>query len=193
VLFGDVNPSGKLPCTFPKRLADSPAHALGAYPGTNGTVTYTEGLLVGYRWFDTKNIEPLFPFGHGLSYTRFEYSDLKLFPGANLQSPLSTVEFELANTGGRSGAEVVQVYVHQNQPSLPRPEKELKAFRKVFLKPGEKRAISIPLDRNAFAFYDPAKGGWVAEKGAFKILVGSSSRDVRLQGEFDLGKTSFNQ
>lgn len=106
---------------------------------------------------------------------------------------LATVEFELANTGSRSGAEVVQVYLHQNQPSLPRPEKELKAFRKVFLKPREKRTISIPIDRSAFAFFDPAKSGWVAEKGVFRILVGSSSRDVRLQGEFNLGKTSFDQ
>jgi beta-glucosidase len=104
VLFGDVNPSGKLPCTFPKRLADSPAHALHAYPGTNGTEVYTEGLLVGYRWFDTKKITPLFPFGYGLSYTTFKYSDLNLVPGpAALGAPV-TVEFELANTGSRAGA-----------------------------------------------------------------------------------------
>jgi len=118
VLFGDVNPSGKLPCTFPKRLADSPAHALDAYPGTNGKVVYKEGLLVGYRWFDTKQIEPLFPFGYGLSYTQFKYSDLNLAPAQDASGPPVTVEFELANTGSRAGAEVAQVYVQEVSPSL---------------------------------------------------------------------------
>src|ERR1039458_6981027 len=143
VLFGDVNPSGKLPCTFPKRLEDSPAHALGAYPGTNGTVTYTEGLLVGYRWFDTKNIEPQFPFGHGLSYTQFKYSNLNLVPAHDASGPPMTVEFELANTGSRAGAEVAQIYVQEASPSLPRPLKELKGFKKVFLQPGEKQKVSL--------------------------------------------------
>jgi beta-glucosidase len=189
VLFGDVNPSGKLPCTFPKRLADSPAHALGAYPGTNGTVTYAEGLLVGYRWFDTKNIEPLFPFGHGLSYTRFEYANLKLDSDTNLPSGLTTVKFDLKNVGTCAGAEVAELYVHQNDPRLTRPEKELKAFQKVFLKPGEKCTVSIPLDQGAFAYYDPAESGWVAEQGKYRILIGSSSRDIRLQDEFELLKT----
>lgn len=121
VLFGDVNPSGKLPCTFPKKLMDSPAHALGAYPGTNGTVTYKEGLLVGYRWFDTKHVEPLFPFGFGLSYTRFKYSHLKLAvmpDGRRL-----TAEFEVTNTGDRPGAEVAELYVHERNPRLARPKR----------------------------------------------------------------------
>jgi len=190
VLFGDVNPSGKLPCTFPKRLADSPAHALGAYPGTNGVVRYEEGLLVGYRWFDTKDIEPLFPFGHGLSYTRFNYSNLKLVQGASTNGPVLTAEFDVANTGTRAGGEVAQLYVHDTQSSLPRPARELKGFQKVFLKPGEKQTVSIPLDLSAFAFYDPDKHGWVAEAGEFAILIGSSSRDVRLSGTFALAQTT---
>jgi len=179
ILFGDVNPSGKLPCTFPKRLADSPAHALNAYPGTNGTVRYEEGLLVGYRWFDTKNIEPLFPFGHGLSYTRFEYSNLRLSQ--------SLAEFDVVNTGEHEGGEVAQLYVHDAHPRLGRPNKELKGFRKIFLKPGEKQRVSISLDESSFAFYDPARRAWVAEPGEFAILVGSSSRDIRLQGKLRRG------
>ena len=193
VLFGDVNPSGKLPCTFPKRLADSPAHALDAYPGKNGTVVYKEGLLVGYRWFDTKNIEPLFPFGHGLSYTQFKYSDLNLVPGPEASGLPVTVEFELANTGSRAGAEVAQIYVQEASPSLPRPFKELKGFKKVLLQPGEKQKVSIILDRNAFAHYDPDKRGWVADKGAYKILVGGSSRDLLLDGKFKLAETTVEK
>jgi len=189
VLFGDVNPSGKLPCTFPKQLQDSPAHALHAYPGTNGTVTYTEGLLVGYRWFDTKNIEPLFPFGHGLSYTTFKYSGLKLLSDPN--SAEVNVEFEITNTGKRDGAEAAQIYVEPVKPSVTRPVKELKSFTKVSLKPGEKQKVSLRLDKSAFAFYDPAQKGWVAEKGDYKILVGSSSRDILLHGNTRLAKTVF--
>ena len=193
VLFGDVNPSGRLPCTFPKRLEDSPAHALGAYPGRDGTVRYSEGLLVGYRWFDAKKIEPLFPFGYGLSYTRFEYSGLKLVAGKDEKGPTLLVEFEVANTGPRDGAEVAQVYVHDVESSLPRPLKELKGFRKVFLKAGEKQTVSIPLARSAFAFYDPAKRGWVSEKGDFRITVGGSARDVRLEGNFRLAQNSLEK
>jgi beta-glucosidase len=188
VLFGDVNPSGKLTCTYPKQLMDSPAHALDTYPGTNGTLFYKEGLLVGYRWFDTKNIEPLFPFGFGLSYTTFEYSNLKLVTGEDTNAPLVTAEFDIANTGSRAGAEVAELYVHQANPSLPRPEKELKGFKKVSLKVGEKKTVSIPLNRDAFAFYDPSKNGWVTEPDNFKILIGSSSRDIRLQGDFKLAQ-----
>jgi beta-glucosidase len=191
VLFGDVDASGRLPCTFPKQLADSPAHALNAYPGANGVVTYTEGLLVGYRWFDAKQIEPLFPFGYGLSYTKFAYANLQLVQGSDPANPSVTVQFDLTNTGQRAGAEVPQVYVQQANPSLPRPPKELKGFTKVLLQPGQTQRVSIRLDRNAFAFYDPDKKGWVAEKGDFKILVGSSSRDTRLQGACQLTQTVF--
>ena len=183
VLFGDVNPSGKLPATFPKKLSDSPAHALGNYPGTNGTVTYAEGLLVGYRWFDTKNIEPQFPFGFGLSYTTFKYSGLKLIPGTN---EVVTAQFEIENTGKVAGAEVAQLYVHQKNPALMRPEKELKGFKKVFLQPGEKQAVSIPLKKSAFEYYDDGKKSWVADDDSFEILIGSSSRDLRLRDNFNL-------
>ena len=193
VLFGDVNPSGKLPCTFPKQLADSPAHALNAYPGTNGTVTYVEGLLVGYRWFDTKKIEPLFPFGYGLSYTTFKYSGLKLVPDKDPKNPVVTVEFEVANTGKRAGAEVAEVYVQELNPSLTRPLKELKGFAKVSLQPGARQKVSVRLDRSAFSFYDADKKGWVAEKGDYKILVGGSSRDIHLQGNCQLAETVFAQ
>jgi beta-glucosidase len=185
VLFGDVNPSGKLPATFPKKLSDSPAHALGAYPGTNGTVTYAEGLLVGYRWFDTKHIEPQFPFGFGLSYTTFKYSNLKLIPGDGTNG-IVTAQFEIENTGKRAGAEVAQLYVHEKNPRLTRPEKELKGFRKIFLQPGEKQAVSIPLARSAFAYYDPAQKGWVAQPDSFEIQIGGSSRDIRLRDNFNL-------
>jgi beta-glucosidase len=185
VLFGDVNPSGKLPATFPKKLSDSPAHALGNYPGTNGTVTYAEGLLVGYRWFDTKNIEPQFPFGFGLSYTTFKYSNLKLIP-AEGTNEVVTAQFEIENTGKAAGAEVAQLYVHENNSSLPRPKKELKGFKKVFLKPGEKQTVSISLNTSAFSYYDDTKKSWVAENDSFDILIGSSSRDFRLRGNFSL-------
>ena len=188
ILFGEVNPSGKLTVTYPKQLSDSPAHALGTYPGTNGTLFYKEGLLVGYRWFDAKKIEPAFPFGFGLSYTTFKYSHLKLIPATGTNG-IATAQFEIENTGKVAGAEVAQLYVHENNPSLPRPENELKGFKKVFLKPGEKQTISIPLDQRAFAFFDPAKAGWVAEAGDYQIQIGSSSRDLRLKETFHLGKT----
>ena len=188
ILFGEVNPSGKLTVTYPKQLSDSPAHALGTYPGTNGTLFYKEGLLVGYRWFDAKKIEPEFPFGFGLSYTTFKYSNLKLVP-ANGTNGIVTAQFEIKNTGKVAGAEVAQLYVHENNPSLPRPEKELKGFKKVFLKPGEKQTVSIPLDQRAFAYFDPAKAGWVAEGSDYEIEIGSSSRDLPLKERFHLGKT----
>ena len=186
ILFGDVNPSGKLPCTFPKKLEDSPAHALGNYPGQEGTVRYEEGLLVGYRWFDTKEIDPLFAFGHGLSYTEFQYSDLRLTEQKESSEPLLTIEFDVTNVGAREGGEVAQLYVHDVQSSLPRPAQELKAFQKVFLQPGETRTICLALEFRAFAFYDPEQRGWVAEDGDFTIRVGSSSRDIRLSGTFHL-------
>ena len=189
VIFGDVNPSGKLPATFPKKLSDSPASAPGAYPGTNGTVTYTEGLLVGYRWFDAKKIEPQFPFGFGLSYTTFKYSNLKLIePDGGGTNGIVTAQFEIQNTGKRAGAEVAQLYVHEKHPRLPRPEKELKGFRKVFLQAGEKQTVSIPLTRSAFAYYDPAQNGWVAQPDSFEILIGGSSRDLRLRDNFNLAE-----
>jgi len=193
ILFGDVNPSGKLPCTFPVQLADTPAAAFGpeAYPGVNGEETYKEGLLVGYRWYDTKKIAPLFPFGHGLSYTTFQYSNLKLLPGDPAQGIWMTAQYDVTNTGDREGEEVTQVYVRQAKPSLPRPDKELKGFIKLDLQPGETQTLTVPLGQRAFAYYDPDKKGWLAEAGDFEILVGSSSRDLRLDGTFHLADTSL--
>ena len=184
VLFGDVNPSGKLPCSFPKALggfAGVRRGDVGAFPGKDGVVKYEEGLLVGYRWFDTKGIEPLFEFGHGLSYTTFGYSGLILAAG---EEGAVTVACDIENTGGRDGAEVIQLYVHQENPGLPRPEKELKAFKRVMLKAGEKKRVEMVLDRSAFAYYDPKQAGWVAEKGKYTVMVGSSSRDIRVKGDF---------
>jgi beta-glucosidase len=193
ILFGDVNPSGKLPCTFPQQLSDSPAHALHAYPGENGVETYKEGILVGYRWFDTKNIEPLFPFGFGLSYTTFAFANLKFVPGASPGDPIVTAQFDLTNTGARAGAEVAELYVHQNQPGLPRPEQELKGFQKVFLQPGETKSVSIPLGHGAFAYYGPDQKGWLAEAGDYQIRIGGSSRDTPLTGIFHLAQTSLEK
>ncbi len=170
VLFGDVNPSGKLPTTFPKRLEDSSSFA--NYPGANGVVNYAEGIWVGYRHFDRKNIEPLFPFGFGLSYTKFDYSNLKV------DHPKVTCEVE--NTGSRAGKEVVQLYIRDVESSLERPVRELKGFRKVDLQPGEKKTVEFTLDDSSLAFYDPAKKQWIVEPGEFEIQVGSSSRDIRL-------------
>ena len=193
ILFGQVNPSGKLTVTYPKQLADSPAHALETYPGTNGTLFYKEGLLVGYRWFDAKDLEPLFPFGFGLSYTTFEYSNLKLMSVAGADCPMVTVEFDITNTGSRAGAEVAELYVSPDHPALPRPVKELKGFQKVFLHPHEKKTVSIPLDQRSFAYFDPAKAGWVAEASDYRIRVGGSSRDIRLDGNYHLPQTSVEK
>ena len=178
MLFGDVNPSGKLSQTFPKRLKDNPAYI--NYPGENGQVYYGEGMFVGYRYYDKKDIEPLFPFGYGLSYTTFAYESLTLDadeygPGDEIQ-----VSVNVKNTGPRAGKEIVQLYVRDVESSLARPEKELKTFAKVALEPGETKTVTFTLDRDAFSFYDPAKKQWVAEPGEFQILVGSSSRDIHL-------------
>ena len=191
VLFGDSNPSGKLPQTFPKRLEDNPAYI--NYPGENGQVVYGEGIFVGYRYYDKKKIAPLFPFGHGLSYTTFTYSNLVL--NATNYSPGDTIQVavDVTNTGSRAGQEVVQVYVRDVQASLARPEKELKAFAKVALVPGEKKTIHFTLDQAALAYYDPARPGWVAEAGEFRVLIGSSSRDIRLSELFTLTATAVNK
>ncbi|HUK82390.1 MAG TPA: glycoside hydrolase family 3 C-terminal domain-containing protein [Verrucomicrobiae bacterium] len=186
VLFGDANPSGKLPVTFLKDWKDSPAY--GHYPGENGAVDYDEGLYVGYRFFDKHNIEPQFPFGHGLSYTTFEYSDLKVSPERVAPGQPVQVRLNVRNTGTLEGGEAVQLYVHDVQCSVDRPVKELKAFRKVTLKPGETQPVSFTLDKSALAFYDATKRDWVAEPGTFEVLVGSSSRDIRLKATFELTK-----
>jgi len=181
VLFGDMSPSGKLPETFPKRLEDNPSH--GFFPGAKGRVSYEEGIYVGYRHYDTKGIEPLFPFGHGLSYTTFEYSNLRIIPGTDGGI---RVTLDVKNTGKAPGAEVVQLYVKDVEASVDRPKKELKGFAKIALEPGETKEAQIHLDRDAFAFLSPEKNQWVVEDGEFEILVGASSRDIRLNQKMAL-------
>ena len=184
VLFGDVNPSGKLPVTFPKSWQNCPAY--GNYPGDAGTVRYAEGIFVDYRHFDRNGIAPLFPFGHGLSYTTFEYSALAVRPAHALPEARAEVRLSLKNTGSRAGEEVVQLYVRDVEASLPRPEKELKGYRKVRLDPGQTTEVAFDLDAAAFSFYDPQRKAWVAEPGRFEILIGSSSRDIRARGDLQL-------
>jgi beta-glucosidase len=184
ILFGAANPSGKLPVTFPKQWEDSPAY--GHYPGENLHVEYAEGIYVGYRGFDQHNIEPLFPFGYGLSYTQFEYSDLALTPVRVAPGEPVTVTMRLRNAGSRPGAEVVQLYVHQLRSSEDRPPKELKSFRRVTLAAGESQTVKFPLAPDAMSFYSTARKDWVAEPGRFEVLVGASSRDIRLKATFEL-------
>ncbi len=184
VLFGDFSPSGKLPTTFPTRYEDNPAFT--NYPGENGEVLYGEGLFVGYRYYDAKKIDPLFPFGHGLSYTTFEYGNLKLGTTRFTEADGLDVSFDLRNTGGVTAKEIAQVYVHDVNSLLVRPEKELKSFVKIELAPGESKTITLHLDREAFWYYNPANGGWKVEAGDFEILIGASSRDLRLRANATL-------
>jgi beta-glucosidase len=182
VLFGDVNPSGKLPTTHPLRYQDCPSYI--NFPGENGKVFYGEGIFVGYRYYEKKEMPVRFPFGYGLSYTFFEYSDLKLNKDSFGPADEIKVTLTVKNAGQRAGQEVVQVYVRDEQASLVRPEKELKAFAKVALQPGESKTITLTLDRQSLAYYDRAIPGWLAEAGSFKVLVGASSADIRLQAGF---------
>jgi beta-glucosidase len=182
VLFGDVNPSGKLPTTFPKRLEDTPTYV--NYPGESDVVRYGEGIFVGYRYYDQAGVAPLFPFGHGLSYTTFAYGNLTIAPQRAASGDTIGVSVDVTNTGTRAGKEVVQLYLHDVASTLPRPPKELKGFRKVALRPGETKTVTFTLTRDDLAFYDPVCSGWVAEAGKFQVLVGSSSRDIRFKGSF---------
>ena len=183
VLFGDVNPSGKLPFTFPVRLEDNAAAAMGQYPGDKD-VAYNEDIFVGYRYADTKGVKPLFAFGHGLSYTTFKYGKLT----ADKKKTTGDITFTITvqNTGKRDGAEVVQLYIHDEQSSLPRPYKELKGFQKVFLKAGEAKTITFHISKNDLSFFQPEQHAWVAEKGVFKALVGASSADIKSEVSFEL-------
>jgi beta-glucosidase len=176
ILTGDVNPSGKLSVTFPRRYEDNPTYI--NYPGGR-EVRYGEGIFVGYRYYDQKDVKPLFPFGFGLSYTTFEYSGLQIPETVQPGKPID-VSVTVTNTGARAGKEVVQLYVSDKESSLPRPPKELKGFKKVQLNPGESKMVDFVLDQRALSFYDPAQRQWVAEPGEFEVLVGSSSRDIRL-------------
>jgi beta-glucosidase len=184
VLLGKVNPSGKLPVTFPVRLEDSPAYLNASYPGCR-EVIYGEGIFVGYRYYDKRDITPLFPFGHGLSYTRFAYSHLKVSSKVK-GGQIVEVSVAVTNNGKVAGKEVVQLYVSDLKSSLPRPPKELKGFAKVALEPGETETVTFNLDERALSYYDPYRHAWVAEPGKFEVLVGSSSRDIRARAKFKL-------
>ncbi|MEM9820814.1 MAG: glycoside hydrolase family 3 C-terminal domain-containing protein [Bacteroidota bacterium] len=178
VLFGEVNPSGKLPMTFPKKLEDSPAHSIAQYPDENLIIDHKEGIFVGYLYFDKYEVEPAFAFGHGLSYTTFDYSDLSV----EKQGKKAIVKMKLTNSGEREGKEVVQLYVKDVESALERPNHELKSFQKVNLQPGESKVLTFELGEDAFSYYHDGKKAWELEAGKFELLLGSSSRDIRLTG-----------
>jgi len=187
ILLGSYNPSGKLPTTFPRRWEDCSAY--GSYPGEGGETSYSDGIFVGYRHFDKKETDVLFPFGCGLSYTTFEYSNLLIKPEFVSDGKIDIeVSFDLKNTGRRQGAEVAQLYIRDIESSLERPVKELKGFKRVELEPGKTKRVTFRLNRRSLAFYDAGKMDWVAEPGEFEALVGSSSRDIKLKGTFTLQK-----
>ena len=185
VVFGAVNPSGKLPFTFPVRLEDNSAHALGEYPGGD-TVTYNESIFVGYRWHDKERLEPLFAFGHGLSYTTFAVGNVKADRMTLASKGSIRISADVTNTGDRAGAEVVQLYIGDEQSSLPRPVKELKGFRKIALDPGQTQTVTFEITPDMLRYYDDAKGAWVAEPGAFTAYVGVASADIRGTVGFEL-------
>ncbi|MGO4546250.1 beta-glucosidase [Paenibacillus sp. 2TAB23] len=178
LLFGDANPCGKLAETFPQRLEDNPSYLF--YFGEGDRVEYREGIFVGYRYYDTKKVEPLFPFGHGLSYTTFAYSDLSIAKKEIRDDETLDVEVKVKNTGNRAGKEIVQLYVRDVESKVIRPVKELKGFAKVELAPGEQKNVTIRLDKRSFAFYDVERKDWRVETGEFEILIGKSSRDIVL-------------
>jgi beta-glucosidase len=177
ILFGRVNPSGKLAETFPVRLADTPA--VLNWPGGNGKVAYGEGMFIGYRYYEAKQAPVQFPFGFGLSYTSFQYSNARVSAASFRDIDGMTVSVDVSNTGKVAGKEIVQVYVHDRKSGLVRPEKELKGFTKIELQPGETKTVSIALDFRSFAYYHPGYRQWITEEGKFDLLMGASSADIR--------------
>lgn len=200
ILAGDANPSGKLPFTFPVKLEDNSAHQLGEYPGNKEelaagkgkdqkniiNIRYNEGVFVGYRWHDTKNIKPQFSFGHGLSYTSFEFGKAKADRTSMGQNDKITFTVSVKNTGKKAGAEVAQLYIRDLKSSVERPTKELKGFEKVFLNPGEQKEITFTIDRTALSYFDAQKHDWVAEPGEFEALIGNSSDTIKTKVTFTL-------
>lgn len=187
LLFGVANPSGKLAETFPAKLSDNPSFL--NFPGEGDKVEYREGLFVGYRYYDAKEIKPLFPFGFGLSYTEFEYGDLKVDKRRLKDNETVTVTVAVKNTGERAGKEVVQLYVRDVQSSVIRPPKELKGFEKVELQPGEQKTVSFVLDKRAFAYYNVGIKDWHVETGVFEILIGKSSQEILLKASVEVEST----
>lgn len=186
ILFGITDPSGKLPISFEKKWADNPVFNSYYDPDGDKHVAYTEGLMLGYRYYDTKNVEPLFPFGFGLSYTTFDFSNLSVSPEVIDHPDTILVSFDVTNTGGVAGAEVAQLYVHQDVTPVERPEKELKGFSKVFLNPGETKTVVLKLDSTSFSYYKAGKDAFGYDPGKFEIRVGASSKDIRLTGSLTL-------
>lgn len=192
VLCGDANPSGKLPMTWNDKLEDYAAHALGTYPGTwraDSTIIdeeYKEGIFVGYRWNDAKKVKPVFAFGHGLSYTTFSISNLRLSSSTMNADGSVTATVSVKNTGNRAGAEVVQLYINDAKASVERPYKELKGFQKVYLQPGESKDVNITINKQSLSFFDEAAHDWKAEPGDFTVLVGNASDNVPLKAKFKL-------
>ena len=187
ILFGKVNPSGKLAETFPLKLPYTPAYL--NYPGGHGEVRYGEGIFIGYRYYDAREIPVLFPFGHGLSYTTFAYSSPRISASACQDTDKLTVSVDVSNTGSVTGKEIVQVYVHDRKSGLPRPPKELKGFAKVELQPGQTKTVTIPLDFRSFAYYHPAYKQWITEDGEFDILIGASASEIRFSETVTLQTT----
>lgn len=192
VLTGEVNPSGKLPFTFPVSLEDVGAHQAGEYPGVKRAdspivdMKYNEGIFVGYRWADKEKIRPLFAFGHGLSYTTFEYGKAKMNRSTMSGSETLELTVPVTNTGSRRGAEVVQLYIADKKSSLPRPVKELKGFKKVELEPGETKEVSFTITREFLSFFDPERHEWIAEPGVFDAWVAASAADLKSKVSFEL-------
>ena len=191
ILMGDVNPSGKLPFTFPVKLEDCPAHSLGEYTGKRSKdiidIKYNESIFVGYRWADKqKKVKPLFPFGHGLSYTTFEYGKPTADSKTMQADGTLTVKVSVKNTGAREGQEVVQLYISDKKSSLPRPVKELKGFQKVKLAPGETKEVTFTIDKEALSFFDDTQHAWVAEPGKFEAVIAASAADVKGTVPFEL-------
>lgn len=186
VLFGKVNPSGKLPFTFPAKLEDNGAHALGAYDPDAVRVEYKEGIYVGYRWADKMQVKPLFAFGHGLSYTDFSYGGAKCSKSVVRSGADVQVSVDVTNIGQVAGKEVVQLYIGDDESSVERPVRELKGFRKVALEPGETRTVNFTVTPDMLKFYDTASGSWVLEKGSFTVYIGSSSTDIRTTARFEV-------
>jgi beta-glucosidase len=187
VLLGDAEPGGRLPQTWPTAIEDTVAWGAPlAYPGLNGQVRYTEGVYIGYRHHQSRGLPVRFPFGYGLSYTRFALEGLRLDRSSLQPGDTVTATLEVRNTGTRAGSTVVQLYVHDDHSTLDRPAQELKGFSKVALQAGEQRSVSITLTPRAFAAFDEARSAWVAQAGSFELRVGTSSADLPLQARLEL-------
>ena len=185
ILFGDANPSGRLPISIERRWEDNPVHD-SYYPDGQNRVVYKEGIFVGYRGYEHSGTKPLFPFGFGLSYTTFSYSNFSVTAATAAEGPGASIAFDLTNTGSREGVEIAQVYVGEAHPKVPRPAKELKAFARIDLQPGETKHVTLALDRRAFSHYDVDAKQWLADPGEYEVFVGRSSAHIDLNGKVSL-------